>query len=368
MQQNKKFTAIDTISKQVRTQDTSQDRSSNSNLFILQQLKQGKRPSQIASEFNIPKSSLQYHLDQLKDLGLISKIGYGVWEVIGDFDSDNFMQQTSSNTTHVALDNIQTSTKQVKADAILRKLKQDEVRGHAFMFVLRIPPNLRNWNNEKREQILEKLGIEYERLKIKGGGQRILYKRRKIWLTNKSIIVYEKSSYFSESAKGAKSLAIQKFISLIKSLERDLHADFSFHANREYHFKVSRQHYALVKNALAKQYDEEGKKLKVYTAKNKALWFIIDNSYNLHEAETVHAETADEDNKKVQAFFNSLKEKPLTTDFILESIWGLTRVQQMYAENIRTHINAVKNLDKSASELLELIKNLKGEHPERRVD
>jgi hypothetical protein len=50
------------------------------------------------------------------------------------------------------------------------------------------------------------------------------------------------------------------------------------------------------------------------------LWSVIDNSFNQHDAETVHAETADTDNQKVQAFFNSLKVYPLTTDFILEAM------------------------------------------------
>jgi len=173
---------------------------------------------------------------------------------------------------------------------------------------------------------------------------------------DKSIIVYGKYSYFSRTAEEAKDYAIYKFISLIKSLERFLHADFTIKAGQQYMFKVSRQHYALVKNVLAQQYDNEGKKLQVYTA--NGLWFLIDNSFNLHEAETVHPETAVDDNNKVQSFFNSLKDYPLTTDFILETMNGIQDNQLLFARNHETHIQAIEELGLGVRTLTDLIVKL----------
>jgi hypothetical protein len=130
-----------------------------------------------------------------------------------------------------------------------------------------------------------------------------------VHLTNSSVIIYEKESYIADLAKDAKSNAINHFFRLVRGLERHLKADFS--TCGQYKFRVTRQHYALIKNALAKQYDEKGQRLELYAA--NGIWFVIDNSYNLKEAETVNPKDADIDNEKVQNFFNSLKVRPITS-------------------------------------------------------
>ena len=319
------------------------------NLRILELLGSGKNPAKIAKEMNVSAQALQYHLNQLKRRGFIRKIGYGTWEV-----SKNklYLPEVKESRLRLTIDNPSQSN--------LHAFTQDAVRAHAFVFTLKIPDGLRNWNNETRRAFLQKSNINFTNLTTFGGGQRILYKGRKIWLTNKSVIVYEKSSYLAETAANAKSHAIYNFISLIKGLEKLLHADFTERAGRQYSFKVSRQHYALIKNALAKQYDAEGKKLNIYS--DKGLWFIIDNSFNLHEAETVHPETADTDNIKVQNFFNSLKEQPLTTSFILEVMHGIQQNQLVFAQNMSSHIKVIKDLGSGVNDLASLIDELKQGH------
>ena len=318
-------------------------------LSIVQQISQGINPPQICLNLNVTKQSLQYYLTKLKQAGVIRKLGYGTWEIA---DAYLPVKKTSKKTLRVAVDNPQQSN--------LYFFTQDSIRGHAFVFTLKIPENLRNWTNENREFFLAKRDIGFTNLTTFGGGQRIIFKGRKVWLTNKSVIIYEKSSYLAETATDAKSHAIYNFISLIKSLERLLHADFTERAGRQYTFKVSRQHYALIKNALAKQYNAEGKKLNIYS--DKGLWFVIDNSFNLHEAETVHPETADTDNTKVQNFFNSLKEQPLTTSFILEVMHGIQQNQLVFAQNMGLHIKVIKDLGNGVNELASLIDELKQGH------
>ena len=345
-----KFTSADKlqqteVQKEVQKQGTPTSRSTNLYLCIVQHLHSGIQPAAICKLKGIPKNRLQYHLDKLKHAGVIRKIAYGTWEVT---DTTVLDLKRSTKTSQVA---------KVKPPSNWYFLKQDSVRGHSFVFTLKLEKGLRNW--ERREEFLVKQNIEFIKLNIPGAVQRIIFKGRKIWLTNKSIIVYEKNSYFSETAKETKDYAIYNFIALIKSLERYLHAEFSFNAGREYQFKVSRQHYALVKNALAQQYDKEGKKLKVYTS--EGLWFTIDNSFNLHEAETVHPDTADEDNKKVQTFFNSLKEYPLTTEFILQAMQGIQSNQQCFAQNIEMHIKAIEDLAEGVNVLTCLLKTMQSD-------
>jgi DNA-binding transcriptional ArsR family regulator len=339
---------FDLAKKEVKKQDSEQDPKLNFNLSLLQQLRAGRRPAQIAQDLGMSKPALQYHLNQLKAAGLVTKLGYGCWEV--------------NDTGLITPPKEVKKTIQVTLDNTTEKLKflgmPDSVRGHAFVFVLKVPPGLLNWNNRRREEYLKRHGIAYQQLRIAGGGQRIFVGGRKVWLTTSSVIIYEKSSFFAETAKDAKHHALMTFIALVKKLERQLHADFTFKLGKEYRFKVSRQHYALVKNALAEQYDHEGKRLQVREPAAGKLWFVIDNSFNLHEAETVHPRTADSDNAKVQDFFNSLKECPVTTDALLAAIAGVTQNQIVFAENVSAHIQAVRELGQGVREMNQLLAKL----------
>lgn len=328
--------------KERQNQDSTQDPKVHLTLSIIEHLKSGKRPSQIEADLSLKHSTFMYHFNKIKDAGLIHKLGYGVWAVteknvqsrhVGKTRPPIFMQQK------------------------LTFFEQDTVRAHAFLFTVKVPKDLRNWTNEKREQYLEKHKIEYIRLKISGSGQRIIFRNRKVWLLNKSIVIYNTGSYFAEHAIEAKSTAIYKFFSVVKGIERLLHVEFAHDNN--YKFKVSRQHYALLQNALAKQYTEEGKKLEVRT--DKGLWFIIDNSFNLNEAETVHPETAMTDNVKMQNLFNSVKRQPngITIDQLLELSDGIQRNQILFSENALKHVEVIKDLGTGVKELNKLLGCLK---------
>jgi len=124
------------------------------------------------------------------------------------------------------------------------------VRGHAFQFKLLVPERLKNW--DKKEEILSRKRIVFKILNsLFGGGVSLDFKGKKVHLPNSSVIIYEKEGYIADLAKDAKSAVIYHFLKLIKALEKHLKADFSF--QEQYKFRVTRQHYALVKNALTKQ-------------------------------------------------------------------------------------------------------------------
>ena len=309
-------------------------------MSIYSLIEKGKYPSQIAQELGVTRQRVSYYLSSLKRDGLIEKIGYGVWQTCKKINP-----QDVKKSTRVATNNLQSK----------ESLKQDSVRGHAFQFKLELPDNLgANWR--KREEIFEKLGIKFKKLNIFGGGQVLNFKGRKIWITNKSIIIYEKESFISEKARECKSQAVNHFLKLIKRLERDLRANFSHYG--KYKFRVTRQHYSLIKNALAKQYNEQGEKLEIYN--DKGLWFLIDNSFNLNEAETVHPKTAVQDNEKVQDFFNGLKTfEGYTPQFVVNSIGQLSNNWNQYGVHIKSHIKAVQDLGNGVQELVSLIKEMK---------
>jgi len=326
--------------KEVKKSTRGGKRSKNFYFTVFSLLKQGLTPAKICEDLSISKQKLNYYLSSLKRSGFIEKIGYGVWAISKEFDEKE----------------VKKSTRVAKRQ--LEEMKSDTVRGHAFQFVLQLPKNLPNW--DRREEIFNNMGFKFRPLVLGGinRGQKITFKGRKIWLTEGSIVLYDKASFMAETATEAKDYAISNIMTIIRALEKTLRADFSFGGN--YKFRVSRQHYALVKNALAKQYDREGKKLEIYN--HTGLWFLIDNSFNLHEAETVHSKTAVQDNTKVQNFFNGLKEtENYTPQFVVTALANQTQNLDQYAIHLKSHVKSVQELGAGVTELVKVIKELKSE-------
>jgi hypothetical protein len=288
--------------------------------------------SKLPSEdiLNISKQNRTYYIRALRQAKLIDRIGYGVWKVTGDFNQEIIGTSKKINTS-----NLNTHS-----------LKPDNIRGHAFMWCLKIP-KIANW--DKRRQFFNKEGITFKPLNNLGDGERIEFKGRKVHLKSHSIIIYDKESYIAEKVKETKSLAIYEFLSLVKSLENLLKVSLTI--NKQYRFKVCREHYALIKNALAKQYDKEGKRLYVYN--DRGLWLIIDNSLNLHELEAIKLGEAVNDAEGMQAWANSMKETgfKVTPDFILHSLNQLIQDRQYYAENLKSHVSAIQALEAAVKKL-----------------
>lgn len=294
---------------------------------IYHYLKEGKNPSQVCSKLGIKKQKLNYYIAKLKQGKFIKKIGYGTWEILKKLEVQQ-VQITPQVTPNMEDSKVCTS------------LDADTTRGHAFMFVLKIPNGLRNW--ERRREYLDKCGLGYDSLNNLGGGEKLLLRGKKIHLKSRSIIIYDKASYVSELASESKSLAVYEFLSLINHLEGLLNVSFKIMG--KYKFRVSREHYSLIKNCLAKQYNKEGKKLFVSNA--EGLWMLIDNSYNLNELETVKKGDAVPDSEGIKSWLNSMKETDfkVTPTFVLEAMHGIQQNQVVFDNNMKSHIQAIKDI------------------------
>ena len=159
---------------------TNQSNFEGVSLSIIALLKSGLRPSEIVAEAGVHKTTLQRHLNTLKKQGAIYKVGYGVWEVT---DTPEITKKRRTQSIYVAKN---TPPSEVRQN--LHMFIPDSVRAHAFLFTLRVPRDLQNWTNEKREQYLDRHNIPYTHLNIAGGGQRLIVKGRKTHLTNRSIV------------------------------------------------------------------------------------------------------------------------------------------------------------------------------------
>jgi hypothetical protein len=275
--------------------ETTPNNSPKQNLELIVKLLDSRFTArQVAKRLNITETRLNNWLVPLKKLGIIQKVGYGTWK-----------------TSWQKWANFQGKELQINTPLGSRQgggIKFGVVRGHAFQFVVPLPERvgLQEWVrrvNNRGEW------VELPKNKVIG----LFFKGNRVWLTEKSVVVWFKRSFWGSSAQEAHDFALSDFRDWVFGLERFLKVKL-FQGER-LRFKVCRNHFALVRNDLAKLYDRENRKLQVYS--DSGLWLIIDNSFNLFELEAVAPKSALPDNKVVQDFFNGLRENPaLISDFL----------------------------------------------------
>ncbi len=266
-------------------------------LSVISMLNQGKNPSNISKELNIKKQNLNYYISVLKKKGIIKKIGYGTWEV----------KEFNSNT--------------------LKKVDR-KIRGHAFIWTIKL---------NKQFDWINLLKVTNYKL-VRGLIPRIFIDKKKVWFGKKTLTIYETNSFYGKNAIESRKYAV---ISLIETLEK---IEKLFNINlKPYIFNPSREHYALIKNDLAKQCNRRGEKLVVSDLNGKWLW--IDDSEGLGELEVGNT-NALVNSIGTQKWWNDMKRTKfeVTPTFLMESIKsnqniinGMLQVQQMNADNIIKH-------------------------------
>ena len=289
---------------------------------LLDKLKAGSYPARICKDLNISKQNLNYYLRKLKDLGHIEKKGYGVWEV-----------KTSKN-----------STKDTS-----KTLKQ--IRGHAFIWSIKIPRDIRGW--KQRKQILSRSNISFKEVGL-AGTPRIFIKNRKVWLGNNTITIYEPKSFYGDNAIESKKYAVIGLIEVLKALENKLNINL-----KPYTFKPSREHYGILRNDLAAQCNRTGEKIYIRDDAGD-LWLWVDNSFNLHELETGGIKALPT-NLQVQNWFNDHKKNDfkVTPSFVLNTMNGIQQNQLIFAKNMKSHIAAIQKLGNEVEGLAKAIKKFK---------
>jgi len=294
--------------------------------LIISQLKKGSSPSKISKEFNIKKQNLQYYIRQLKKEGVIIKEGYGVWKVLKEVSISTKARETS---------------------------KRKQIRGHAFNWRVRFKHKI-DW-----ERRLKDNNIKYQLIGIKGTTPRIIFNNKKIWFTKNGLVIYEPQSFFSQSSYTSKGMAVWELDKTIKALGRYLKIDLN-----TYQFTTSREHYGMIKNELAKQYND--KKEKLYIRDDEGIWMWIDDSHSLEELETNQPNNS----RGVQNWYNDMKKHKfeVTPTFILTTMNGIQQNQLQFAENMQSHINAIKTLGQEVKGLSRTIKNLRRKNQDLQLE
>lgn len=294
---------------------------------ILGYIKAGLNPSEISEKYKIPKQSINYYVDKLLKLGCIEKRGYGTWAYI----------------KQVPILTIGTNDSQIGTS------HKKEIRGHAFIWKIEFSQEM-NWEK------IRSTTIRFSRLH-NGKTIRCVYQDKKIWLTVKGMIIYEPLDFMGRSSFEVKGTAVFEMDLLIKNLLKALGLPFV-----NYRFTTSREHYAQIKNELAKQYNDRKEKMYVKNQEGTT-WLWIDHSDGEQELETNN----DLKSVQVQKFWNSHDRNgfKVDADFVLkgmasqnEAIEKTTKNLDYYAENMKSHISAIKTLDSSVAKLTEIIERL----------
>jgi len=233
---------------------------------IIAEIENGKYPSQIAKELKVSKQKINYFVGIMKKQGLIKRIGYGVWEVN--------QEVKRSKKTAIGHYNQQVK-KQVK-----------KIRGHALIW--KVNHNIKSWNDFDFKE------------RLHTGTPRKIINGKKVWFGKKHIVIYSDASYFGFNAIESKKYAVSDLLDTLKEIEAKQGINL-----KPYTFVASREHYAIVKNELARQYNRNGEKLHVKD--NGEEWLLIDDSYKQGgELETI-GKKALTNNIKVNDFWNDNK-------------------------------------------------------------
>ncbi len=156
-----------------------------------------------------------------------------------------------------------------------------------------------------------------------------------------------------------KGKAVFEMDKLVKAFLKELNLKF-----KPYRFTTSREHYGILKNELARQYNDKGKKMHI-RSEDGTIWMWIDDSKGLGgELENDEVNTS----RQVQNFWNNHKAHNFKVDagFILkrfkesaEQIKANAEHLGYHAENMRNHIKAVQIIGTSVKELTKVVKKLK---------
>lgn len=288
----------------------------------------------IQEDLKISKQQLNYYLRGLVVSGHVIKKGQGWYEV----------DEGSKKVTQYG-----------------KNLKADIVRGHGYVWKARLTKKPKNW--EKRINILEKAKINYKLVGAMKNIPRIKIYGRKVWLCNNHMRIFENKnkSFYGDDGIKSKKIAFEEIMIVIKAIENKLGINL-----RPYLVSVVKEHYALIKNDLAKQCNKDGEIIRVSDKDGE--WLLIDDSLGEGgELENI-GKKALQTNIRMQKWWNEQKETgfDVTPKFILESfnnqnklIEKVTSNQLMFNENFESHVFAIKQLANSVNELTEVVNKIR---------
>lgn len=157
------------------------------------------------------------------------------------------------------------------------------------------------------------------------------------------LIIYSTKSFFGVDTYAATAKSVDYWNLFFSRLEYDLKVILV--KPRAQNIKRFRAEYALIENGLAKYCEDKGDKIEILTLDDGRVWFKIDNSFNLHEAETVHPETAEDDmGDVIKPFFDDLRiHKPPTMSQLMSLFYKSMEINKETAAGLNCVVTLLKS-------------------------
>jgi len=180
-----------------------------------------------------------------------------------------------------------------------------------------------------------------------------------IRLYRNSIEIYSGQSFYADDPQKATAISFQYWNRLFAKLENDL--KLILIKPRAQNIKLVNQHYSEINNELAEECEKKAEKVRVYTTDDGKLWFLIDNSFNLHEAETTHPQTSKQDmGDVIKPFFNDLRDNnPPIPSIIWQITAENTKAIQSYAAIPEKYNNSINALNRQIQLHLRVMHDIK---------
>ncbi len=302
--------------------------------LILSDLKAGLNQKEISKKYSMPKQTTSYNVGKLIELGCVEKIGHGVSSVW------KFLK---------VVPNRPKATRKVKAGL-------HEIRGHAFIWNIEFLEKRFDWIQiiKNYKQRYKKPALSFKMI-CAGKVPRTIFKNRKIWLTKTGLTIYEPLDFMGKSSFSVKGEAVSEMDKLVKGLIKKLGLKM-----QHYRFKCSREHFAHVRNQMARQFNDNKQKIKV-ECDGKYFW--IDYSDGEHEEETNDPNLSVAAHKKYKSEVKTnfavtpeviLKNQKKTDEQIRKNAENL----DYHAENMRSHVQATRDLSAGIKEQNKLFEKI----------
>lgn len=240
----------------------------------------------------------------------------------------------------------------------------NKLRQHNIAIKIKILESKRNW--DKKRNILMQLPYFNKRVELKNNHYDLFnFGKVRIKTTSKSIIFHLPTIY-DNNVDNAVLQAMDIIFDTIPRVEDRF--KIKLIKDQKLNITFISQEYARLNDAIARVYKEKDKKLHIID-KDGELRFIADYSFAVNELESVHPDKASEDMNAVNPFLLDLAENPTTFSEVRDVVnqqnivmQGIQQNQLMFAENMKSHIDAIKELGKGVEDLTKTVKEVKNDN------
>lgn len=270
----------------------------------LKLLHEGLSVSEIAKHRGVSRTAIYKVLKTLNSKSLISKKGYGVYEL-----------------TQQGIEGLHSFV------GLRYKLRQ-----HNLHFKIKILKSRKNWNLKRNE--LRQFPYFNRTLKLKNNEQDLFnYGKLHVKTTSKSVIIKIPTIYAADWEH-----AIVQAIQILEDAIIKIEEAFKISLIKDYKSNITiiSQEYAKIQDALAKLYRKEGNRLYL-TGEDGKIWMITDFSFSTDETEFIHPDKATDDVDAIAPFLNDLRKNPTTLTDIRSHIGELQNVVNSWAINQTKH-------------------------------